>query len=245
MRKDEEFAKKAFDTFLANIRPNRKWDDGPDPPDYFLTIESDKSSIEVTQIMESVGTEAHPKSERGWQMTLEAIVKRVEAEMVERRVLTGVYALHLEPAPNARKLGQDILPLVEAYLRQTTEVTTAPSMTLWKGSDHRQWKIEKIGDKRNIVGGAFIIGGAKWQAESQLELHDLIEEAVLTKREKTAGMERPILLLIDAYHYAEGDDWKTASANVDFSGFHTVARVFGEYKCQILHSVESLWLSTG
>lgn len=236
-RIDEEFARKAFADHLAGLPLEASWSDGTEPPDFFLTIIGDKTfPVEVTQIMESVAAGPDSLPERGWQIALERIVTRTEAEMVRRGALRGVYVMHLEPAPNALQLEREILDSVETYLRDTASATIAPPLTLWHEKKNRHWEIEKVGDRENgMIGGSFVLGEAKWQAESRLEIQSLIEIAAETKRRKTIRLSDVILLLVDAYHYAEAEDWQAASEAVGLNGYHTVARIFGPHECQILH----------
>lgn len=245
MRTDEEFARKAFHDHLAALSLAPSWSPGAEPPDYFLTIGDSRFPVEVTLIMESVAAEQDVKSERGWQRSLERIVNRTEAEMVHRGVLRGVYAMHLEPVPNVHEVARHVLTKVEAYLRDTSSVTIAPPLTLWNGTRNRHWKIEKVGDRANMIGGTFVLGGAKWQAESRLEVGSLIEVAAATKRRKTSLLSDVVLLLVDAYHYAEAEDWQAASEIAALNGYHTVARVFGSHECQVLQTTEASWCKAG
>jgi hypothetical protein len=52
-----------------------------------------------------------------------------------------------------------------------------------------------------------------------------------------------ILLLIDSYHYGPGQIWQASISGAALlrARFHTIARIHGNYECQILWSMQSSW----
>jgi len=54
--------------------------------------------------------------------------------------------------------------------------------------------------------------------------------------------ELQILLLVDDYHYANDRLWQETILPEQCNHFHTIARVFDEYQCQVLCSREVAWI---
>jgi hypothetical protein len=85
---------------------------------------------------------------------------------------------------------------------------------------------------------------SKWGAQIVPEVSELIHQAVFAETERLRAVpgER-VLLLFDGYHLADPDAWQV-SINWPWylaSPFHTIARVYGEFECQILHCRDGTW----
>lgn len=240
MRKDEEFARLAFERFLSNREFPNHWQDGKDPPDFEVTINGVVHPVEVAQLMESVASGNQELSERGWTARLTKIADKVEAEMKNRGVLSGTYCIHLAPAPEPYQVLKSVLVEIEHYLIATRDKVIAESCVLWRGMDGARWSIDKRGSKENILGYTISIGDAKFLPKIEDDLRQMLGAELADKRDKTRGMYKVILLFIDAYHLADPPHWQRVASEIDFSPFHTVARVYDDYQCQILHSVQEM-----
>jgi hypothetical protein len=245
-RKDEEFARLAFERFLSNCgEPNQLWQDGADPPDFEVIINDVIYPVEVAQLMESVASGKRKLPERGWTSTLTKVADRVEAEMKRRGVLRGTYCLHLVPVPEPYCVLNSIFPDIERYLVTTRVKEIAQPHILWRGKDGASWSIEKNGSAQDMVGHTTSISSAKWVPEIEDDLRQILDTELADKRDKTRRMSDVILLFIDAYHYADPPQWCRVASEIDFAPFHTVARVHDDWQCQILHSAQSSWRDAG
>lgn len=245
-RKDEEFARLAFEHFLSNCgSPNQLWKDGADPPDFEVTINDVIHPVEVAQLMESVASGERERSERGWTAKLTNVADQVEAEMKCRGVLRGTYCLHLVPVPEPNRLLNSILPEVESYLVATGTMDVARPHVLWRGNDGASWSIEKVGSIQDMVGHTMSISSAKWTLDIENDLRKMLDSELADKRDKTCRLSDVILLFVDAYHFAEAPHWRRVASEIDFAPFHTVVRVYDDWQCQILHSTKSSWRSAG
>lgn len=245
-RKDEEFARLAFERFLSyHEAPKQLWNDGADPPDFEVTINDVIYPVEVAQLMELVTSGERERSERGWTAKLTSVADQIEAEMKRRGVLRGTYCLHLVPVQEPDRLLNSILPDVERYLVTTGAMDVAQPHVLWHGKDGASWTIEKVGAIQDMVGHTMSISNAKWPLDIENDLRKMLDSELADKRDKTCGMSDVILLFVDAYHYAEATHWRRVAAEIDFAPFHTVARVHDDWQCQILHSAQTFWCSIG
>lgn len=240
-RKDEEFARLAFEYFLSNHGMSNQWQDGRDPPDFEVTIEGVVHPVEVAQLMETVSSGETNRSERGWSAVLSKIADEVEAVMKHRGVLRGTYCIHLDPTPEPKRVFKSVFPDIECYILDTKDMDIAHPHVLWHGEDGDSWTIEKIGSIQDMVGYTMSIGRAKWSSDIERDLRQILGLELADKRDKVGGLSDVILLLIDAYHYAHTSDWLRVASEIDFAPFHTVARVYDDWQCQVLYSVQTSW----
>jgi hypothetical protein len=101
-RDDEEFARETFTRFLArtgSVPP--VWQDGTEPPDYFLSWQSAQYAVEVTQVMESFDVGARPLPYQGMAKALTGLTRRIQARALAAGVLHGTYGCPA-PIPNSR-----------------------------------------------------------------------------------------------------------------------------------------------
>jgi hypothetical protein len=244
-RDDEEFAKETFSRFLSGSESSSPiWTEGAEPPDYELTWKGTCYAVEVTQVMESFELGPRPLSYEGMSRSLHALTKRIEARAIAEGILNGAYGLAFEPIPN---LGQREAELTGAVIRvlQTRPGIDRNSWTpVLFGTDGPLVEIMKLTDAGaalcEIIGG----GGPKWGGQIVQETSSLISGALGSKAERLKTVTgNHVLLLIDAYHYAPGEIWEAVIAGAAplRARFHTIARVHGNYECQILWSVEPTW----
>jgi len=242
MRRDEQFARTCFDRHLKALGlKGVRWRKGRNPPDYYLTAGSFSFAVEVTQVMESVEVGALKVTERGALAALSALEDEIEARAREAGTLNGAYALHLSPIPNLRTARRSLILGALAYIERTRYRDTADVETLARGTRGRDISIQKIGSSTSLVGSTKSIGGAKWRVEVQRELTSLLTTAVERKVTRLRRGRIPkVLLLVDAYSYAESTDWAVCSAACRLEPFHTVARAHGNHECQLLAGREPL-----
>ena len=244
-RDDEEFARETFTRFLTrtgSLPPT--WQDGTEPPDYFLSWHDARYAVEVTQVMESFDLGARPLSYQGMARALRSLTRRIQSRALAAGVLHGTYVLDLAPIPN---LADQEPQLTEAVLR-LLDSQPGPGRDTWTpvlmGADGPIVGIMKLLDTGASIGE--LIGGAgpKWGGQIVQETSGLILAALTAKTERMKAVPGAhIILLIDAYHYGPGEIWQATVAGAPSlcARFHTIARIHGNYECQILWSSESSW----
>jgi hypothetical protein len=242
-RRDEEFAKEAFSRFLTTRHSTPlQWGPGAQPPDFWLDVAERRFAVEVTQAMESFDVGPIVLTERGANAALRQAVQQLEYEAREAGLLRGFYHIHVCPLPDLRAILPVLRARLFAYLQDTAAVTAADRVELWRGQYGQKWTVQKLHTKAAALAESMSLGGAKWEDEVREELRNLLSARLAQKVEKARAIrEEVIVLLVDAYHYADSDEWLRAASGLDTSRFHTVARVYRDYECQIVSTVERAW----
>jgi hypothetical protein len=118
----------------------------------------------------------------------------------------------------------------------------AEPVILWRGGGGQRWTVAKVHNGGTVLTESMSLGVAKWQGEVREELMHLLAARIATKTLKSATIPGPkLLLLVDAYNYGDADDWEDVARLVSAGPFHTVARVYQEYACQVLTSMAGGW----
>ncbi len=236
-RRDELFAKEAFSRFVASRHGTPKWEPGPrsQAPDFWLTLGERRFAVEVTQVMEPLDIGSRTTTGRGARAALDRAVRELRGGAQAAGLLRGFYHIHVCPLPDLRAVLPELQRRLFEYLQVTANSSAAERKKLWRGSRGQCWSVEKIHEGSPALAESMSLGDAKWEGEVREELPQLLAERLADKREKVRTIrEEVILLLVDAYHYADSPDWLQAIGNLDASRFHTVARVFSDHDCQIL-----------
>jgi len=192
-----------------------------DPPDFWIAVDGGLFAAEVTSIVTDAGYRA-----RG--MALKDAIKRSMCEDIGNR---GTYALLTMRQPELpRRNTKEWNALVTeslAFIRDTREVTSTDHHPLIEGKNGRLG-IQKLGNDDATIG---ILGaaGVKCEGDIQDELCELMQHAILTKRgilEKKEALQQCsgiMLLLYDAYGYAEIEDaQKALTKTVGYDWFHSI-----------------------
>ena len=242
-RKDEAFAQEALTRFFAERYPRPPiWEPGSEPPDFWVQMAGRRLAVEVTQVMESLEVGSITLTERGANAALRRAVQQLEALARDLGLLRGFYHIHVCPLPDFRTALPELQAQLFAYLEETARVQVGEQRELWRGQHGQRWTIQKLHERSADLAESISLGGAKWEGEVREELRALLsfrlaEKAVKSERFK----EDVILLLIDAYHYGDAEEWLQAARTLDTSRFHTVARVYLEYQCQVLATIDPAW----
>jgi hypothetical protein len=248
-RRDEQFAKEAFARFLATRHTTPpQWQPGPDsqPPDFWLVFEERRLAVEVTQVMESLAVSSLTLTERGANVALRQAVQQLEREAQAAGLLRGLYHIHVCPLPDLSRIFEDLRARLFAYLQDTAALAAAAPQVLWHGQSGREWTVRKVRADASALAASMSLGGPKWEGDVRNELRTLVSASAASKLEKVRAIpEAAILLLVDAYHYADREEWLRATSGLNFSGFHTVARVYLDHDCQILFTAHPAWSASG
>lgn len=242
MRLDEEFAKEAFGRLLRSAGVQEvAWTDGRDPPDYELFASGTAFSVEVTQIFGSVRVGDQTKPERFWSESIQRFVKELQQEAKGPAQLDGCHHLHVEPVADLAQVRNPIRESIFSYARSTSAVSEAGEVEVWRINTGSRWLIRKICDGPFALLLSSSMGDAKWKDDVQRELDDLVAKTIESKRYKTRALRNVVLIFVDAYHYAEPDQWARAVNRSSSGHFHTIARAYGDFRCQILSKASSPW----
>ncbi len=238
----ESLAKEAFSEFLRRRGVRHfAWRRGNEPPDYGLRIGDASFAVEVTRVMEATSHGGVTLSTHGWRAALERFVAEIEQKAIDKKVLHGSYTMTVAPIPDFKARRQIFIAAALEYISGTQLVDRAPSHTIVKLDRGRSLTIAKARTAPSHVSTVILIGRPKWAIEARQDLTILMGKRIAEKRRLMRRLRRPrILLFVDSYVYSDIDDWATASAGINVSGFHTVARV-AVRACQILHSENRQW----
>lgn len=192
-----------------------------DPPDFWIAIDGNTFAAEVTSVVTDAGYRA-----KG--MALKDVIKRSMCEDIGNR---GTYALLTIRQPEfPRRNTREWNVLVAeslSFIRDTREVSSTDQHPLIEGKNGRLG-IQKLGNDGATVGMAGV-AGVKMEGDIQNELCELMQHAIFTKRvilEKKEVLQQCsgiMLLLYDAYGYAEVEDaQKSLTKTVGYDWFHSI-----------------------
>jgi len=247
--KNEEFCKSSFDTFIrvASTPVSIRWEDvaqQSEPPDYYLYVNDTKYAVEVTILMEKLEVGNLKLPEMAVLASLQQLVDEVEAVARKRNHLNGAYIVGFSrPIANFRKIREQLLSDLLAYVQATQNVGNAPEKVVFK-QGVQKCTIQKLHDQKSYVGRSGPRGG-KWDGEVAAEICALLEERVNDKHRKLRNISEPkILLLYDAYHFADPHVFQLCLNTLGhLRSFHTLFVVESNKPGWILHSEAPNWLN--
>ncbi len=242
-RQDEEFAKESFSRALqrCGISESASWEEGSEPPDFLLTLGGDRYAVEVTRIVGQIELGGRKESKRKSGARLQHFADELQEAAREQGILQGAYVLWLEPIADFNEVAPTARTVFLDYVARTKELSSAPGEVVLKRRG-MHWSITKFHDKKDYLLATRSEGTGGLLSEVVRDFPDLVSAAVESKAAKLATINIPhILLLVDDYHYASADLWQHGIPAPFCRTFHTIARVFQEYECQILYSTNSAW----
>jgi hypothetical protein len=239
----EEFCKSQFTAFLtsATSYSSVTWDDGDEPPDFYLTSDSVRYAVEVTALMESIPVGAITLPEQAIINALWGLVDDVAATAQAQHWLTGSYIVaFLQPIVDFRSVRNQIEQELLTYIRNTQHLDRAPEyLALDRGPQSvRIQKIHNQQDQIHKVGPS----RGKSEGEAGLQICTLLGERLHDKDHKLRNIFLPkILLLYDSYRFATPAQCRDCVPNLsDRAGFHTIFIVRGTDDF-ILHTMNPQW----
>ncbi|MES1244561.1 MAG: hypothetical protein ABUT39_23345 [Acidobacteriota bacterium] len=242
-RLDEEFAKEAFSRALPELGTLGPviWEAGAEPPDFFLLLSEERFAVEVTRIVGQIELDGKRESKRKSGAVLRRFAEALQVTAREQGILRGAYVVWLEPVSDFAEIEPQARLAFLDYVSRTRNLRKAPREVILKRRS-LHWSIEKIHDQKDYLLAMRSEGTGGRLSEVVKDLPNLVATAAEAKKAKLAALAMPhILLLVDDYHYADSDMWQNAAANSLCASFHTIARVFQEYECQILYSENRAW----
>ncbi len=192
-----------------------------DPPDFWFIIDDEKYAIEVTSIVTG----------QGYLANIKKLTKTIKKVSQENDILIGKYSLLIFREPNIPRrnstIWHDLVKRCYSFIQSTKDFDSTNQKMLYKDSNGyiQITKIEKNGSTIGYIFSAPM----QWEAETQVELTQLMQKAVDEKQRKLLKKGVPdicpknILLLYDAYGNVELDDAQKALSNVEgYKWFHSV-----------------------
>lgn len=239
-RRDEEFARETFHEFLQGRGEAPLWEVGSEPPDYFLELGGQRYGVEVTQVMNEflIGRKAQTSS--AIQSFLLKVAKSIEDEARNRGILRGTYNLSAKAVENFGSIQDAVIEQALRYIEQTHDLRAAPAERI-RTIRGKSWYIRKLEYPRDWV-ACTTSTSTNVDENSPVSVASLLRKPVEGKVKRLAAIRLPnILLLLDAFGLPSWKTWRAASQCLDTSSFHTVARVTGDRRVQILTSREERW----
>jgi hypothetical protein len=236
MRIDEEFARSSYQRYLRNMRVEGVLEDGKDPPDYTLSYCGVQYAVEVTRVVANVHFESKKISKRAAWDSLERMRAEIENKAREEGEPRGWYYLRLVPIEYFWDERDSVVHRAVEYVKSTEAQDSAPRLVLSGSARHPHWYIKKVrGDRafQVLKGGSQGTGAS--QVVCQERLSQLISGAFAKKEIVAVRVGLPmILLLVDDFHFCNAQEWQSLVPGSAAKCFREVARVYGDYECQVL-----------
>lgn len=240
---DEAFAKEAFTRLLQRLGVAEPpvWEAGAEPPDFFLTLGNARYGVEVTRVVAQVELGGKVQSKHRVGAPLDRFAKELQETARQRGILHGAYVISIEPIPDFKEVAPKARDAFLDYVLRTRDMTTAPEEFVLERPDSH-WSIQKYHDEKTYLLAVRDEGSGGLMSEILQDFPGLLETAIEGKAHKLAAVDLPwILLLVDDYHYAGRDLWRASVHTPSRPKFHTIARTFQDYECEILCSKDTSW----
>jgi hypothetical protein len=242
-RLDEDFARESFARFLHRIDFARvaTWTAGSEPPDFDLTVGRENYAVEVTMLVRQVTTDGLPQSKRKVVADLLRFAQETKQYAISQGILHGGYVLELEPVADLKRVAAAPRSAIFAYLTRTKDLSKAEEETVLE-SPRACWTIQKHHDQGTYLHATICEHEGGLVSELLGDFPGLLRSAIARKVSKLSHVTEPaILLLVDDYQFAGASFWQEQLPADLCQGFHTIARVFNEYECQVLWSKNLSW----
>lgn len=244
MREDEEHCKNAFDTFLKQRYQGGDitWVCGDEPPDYFLQLRDNKYAVEITSVLEKAALGNKIRDHLEIDKSIKRLIEDIQKDAIEKGILNGAYIVRYKPIRDFGKQKQGISTRITDYLKRTKNVSSPQAKDI-AGEGHLRWYIRKLHSEKSYLNGT--TDDAKWEAEAEDELCNLLNKVLERKVKKLKTISLPkILLLYDRFVWIDADGWRQYLAKLSYvDNFHTIFLVSDKSSNSILHSIESSWLN--
>jgi len=198
------------------VHPHREQHD---PPDFTVTIDGQSFPTEVTSIV----------SHQQYSAQCDEFAKAIRDRADSLGVLSGKYAFIVSRLPRipkpTSKSGRQLLDAAVAYVDTSRQQAVSPEVQLAQ-DESGKISIEKVSANGSTVA---VVRSAPAMAEGDIhsQLATLIQQAVDDKKRKLQdagiGPRRVLLLLYDAFRYAEPKDAVAAMRQVNgYNWFHSI-----------------------
>lgn len=231
MKPDEEFCQTAYHRFLKEQGFKKvEWDDGTEPPDYFVEVDGIPRAVEVTRVIGTTQVGSQPMSNQMLDDSLHKAFEMMKQRIQTTEPIAGTYLIHIQPTPNMKETIPSIESEAREYMRDTRHCEIAPYKRL-----PGNWRIRKVAGAPSLLAHAGMISGFKWEIEANDELQQLLTVAVQKKVSKLSKLVGPIaLLLFDEYRAADKNTWTKFLPQEAKLRFDWILRIGWKNDCQLI-----------
>jgi hypothetical protein len=150
--------------------------------------------------------------------------------------------MRLVPIPAFGRIRRAVVASALEYIETTQSTKMATRQVLARRQGGTPMTIEKVSPDGSMVAGVSVVGPVKRDHHIVADLQAILAERLSTKRHLLSRARLPrILLVVDSYLYGDSAHWREAAAGLDFTGYHTVARVSGPERCTVLMTARQSW----
>jgi hypothetical protein len=242
----ELVSKESFELWLNQEYPSSAWawEDVPlsaEPPDWFITSESESYALEATTIVEKLPGFGENVSTVSVAVAIKRLCKELEHEAINKEILNGAFLVNLPPFPDFHKHKKDIYSKLLSYIFETRFEEEAPEKIYGFIRDE-QVSIMKIKSDKLYI-GEMISFGARTDEESLSILVELLQKSITTKSKLLKKVSLPIiLLLLDGFNYLDLQNWLKCINQISIpQNIHSVFRTEKDIKAQLLFSRNISW----
>jgi len=255
----QEFCKVRFEAYLrqrSSVTEQIEWQEGPDPPDYYLIVGNQKYAVEVTSIAEKIDIGSGKEMEReklvGYRKSL---VAKVESEAKTQGILRGRYVVTfdslLPPSFNLPEQSQKIKCALLKYIQETQDVETAPERRIPESGITLCSIRKKSLSPSQEVDVLFEPCSFWWEGEAVAKACEWLESAIKKKADRLEGADQrlgielpKILLILHDFSAVDFTVYKCCKpCQENLQSYHTVA-IVSEFRDQgvfVLHTVNKTW----
>ena len=195
--KREEFCKERFNSFLVDIKrcENVQWEKGDEPPDYYLSIGSNKYAVEVTTIMDILKVAEKEFPILSILNSMRQLTKSIEQKALDQNILQGHYFIKFNrPFPNFGRIKKVLEKRILDFLSKTTNFSKSSEINVFEQNSFK-CIVKKINRSLSVIG---FIGPTrvKYEEEIQAEACRLFNRLVSLKAKKLQKIQFGKILLL-------------------------------------------------
>jgi hypothetical protein len=241
----EEFCRSEFAAFLRRTSDSvsAEWKDGDEPPDFYLSLNGEQYAVEVTTLLEQLPVGAGQLPVRAITATLWSFVEEIERTARDSGYLHGTYIIHFSKAiDDLRNVRESIKQVLLAYIENTQDLSDAPDQVAYEHGPQR-CVIKKVHNQADQIHKAGPVN-FKWQGEAAEDICQLLQDRLSEKDRKLRGVFLPkILLLYDAYHFADQAMYRECLSNLPILGvFYAVFVARSNRDSFMLYTQNGSWV---
>ena len=221
-RRDEKYARLAYDRFLKESHPGAavSWAKGAEPPDYEVRVDRQVEAVEVTQVgLPCVESSGKVVSDRALSVLIARICDEVRDLVLRKAPATGFYLISFdEPFRELRTRSKRLAADAAAFILESgharpgweheLSVPPGPEVSIRLLS-----AVEPSHDLTVTYATHSWAGG--WESDILEQLDEFLPDVVQRKAFKLRKVtHRRVLLLLDTYHVATPEHFKQALAKI-------------------------------
>ncbi len=250
-REDEELCKSIFDTYLVALFSWEEihWEDGPDPPDFFLDLGDRRFAVEVTTLREKVQARSPQRvSILTVDMSYKNLIEDIKSTAEQGGYLDGGYMIIF--SDSSIKITKKLKDRLLEYIRTTQALPDAPEVVVCEDKFGRPLcTIVKGHDRSNEIVRLGPYGAVRVDGIPRAICHEM-EEILSNKGHLLRKVAQPKILLVRDLLYGF-DQYSLRNPNIRNScasslgatldAFHAVFVIEGDRQGFTFHPDESKW----